>query len=203
MTIEIHQIPHVIFETRFSFSSNIASLFSVMRYLTSVLFRLKLYMFWTKGAHQNANFQTFDCLNSLCHFFKPRVSSPLNFKSTFSVVTHNSYETFWLKHCMFWTNRVHLRLSKDFSDLWMFYKKVHLIPHAVFETLRSKFIQILYHCLVSWKITHLYFRISNLAYLEQKAPIKNKFSNFWVVEWKFTKFLMSHLEHQVSFSLDF
>ena len=35
--------------------------------------------------------------------------------------------------------------------------KVHRIPHASFETTRSRFIQILYHCSVSRKITPLYF----------------------------------------------
>ena len=28
---------------------------------SSVLFHLKLYMFWIKGAHQSASIQTFDC----------------------------------------------------------------------------------------------------------------------------------------------
>ena len=37
------------------------SLFSVMRHNSPVLFHLKLYMLWTKRAHQSANFQTFDC----------------------------------------------------------------------------------------------------------------------------------------------
>ena len=35
--------------------------------------------------------------------------------------------------------------------------KVHGIPDASFETTRSRFIQILYHCSVSRKITPLYF----------------------------------------------
>ena len=48
-------------EPRFSFSSNFASLFSVMRHNSSVLFHPKLDMFWTKGAHQRANFQSCDC----------------------------------------------------------------------------------------------------------------------------------------------
>ena len=47
-------------EPRASFSSNFASLFSVMRHNSSVLFHLKLYMLWTKGADQSANFQTLD-----------------------------------------------------------------------------------------------------------------------------------------------
>ena len=40
--------------------------------------------------------------------------------------------------------------------------KVHPIPHAIFETTRSGFIQILHCCSVSWKITPPYFFSSNL-----------------------------------------
>ena len=76
--------------------------------------------------------------------------------------------------------------------------KVHPIPHAIFETTRSGFIQILHHCSVSWKITPLYFFSSNLYTLDKK-----QFSDFWMVGWKFTKFLMSCLKLQVSFSLNF
>ena len=81
--------------------------------------------------------------------------------------------------------------------------KGHTIPHDSFETTRSGFIQILHHCSVSWKITPLYFFSSNLKYFGQKDPIKVKFLDFWVVGWKFTKFLMSYLKPQVSFSLNF
>ena len=55
---------------------------------------------------------------------------------------------------------------------------------------------------MSWNITPLYFHSSNLAYFGQKEPIKNEFSDFWVVGWKFTKFLVSCLKPQVSFSLN-
>ena len=48
-------------EPRVSFSSNFASLFNVMRQNSFVRFPLNLYMLWTKGANQGANFQTFDC----------------------------------------------------------------------------------------------------------------------------------------------
>ena len=48
-------------EPRVGCSSNFVSLFSVMRDDSSVLFPLKLYIVWTKGAHQSANFQTFCC----------------------------------------------------------------------------------------------------------------------------------------------
>ena len=39
--------------------------------------------------------------------------------------------------------------------------------------------------------------------LSIKEPIKLKFSDFWVVEWKFNKFFMSCLKLQASFSLNF
>ena len=48
-------------EPRVSFSSNFASLFSVMRHNSSVLFHPNLYMLWSKEAHKRGNFQTFDC----------------------------------------------------------------------------------------------------------------------------------------------
>ena len=67
--------------------------------------------------------------------------------------------------------------------------KVHPTPHAIFETARSGFIQILHHCLVSWKITPLYFFSSNLINLAQKLL------DFWVVGWNSTK-------SQVSFSFN-
>ena len=80
--------------------------------------------------------------------------------------------------------------------------KVHQIPRASFETTRSRFFQILHHCSVPWKITPLFFYLKPL-YLGEKEPVQVEFSNFWVIGWKFTKLLMSCLELQVSFSLNF
>ena len=65
------------------------------------------------------------------------------------------------------------------------------------------FIQILNHCWVSWQIPPLYYCSSNLVYFELKEPIKKNFSNFWMVGWKFTKFLMPYLKLQLSFSSNF
>ena len=47
-------------EPRVSFSSNFTSLFSFMRLTLLTLFHVNLYMLWTKGSDQRANFQTFD-----------------------------------------------------------------------------------------------------------------------------------------------
>ena len=94
-------------EPRVSFSSNIASLFSVMRHNSSALFHLNLCMLWTKGSDQSANFWLllWKLTKFLMSFFKPRVSFQLNFATPFSVMTHNSSEIF--KHYMLWKKRVH------------------------------------------------------------------------------------------------
>ena len=69
-------------------------------------------MLWTKGAHQSGNFQTFDHSHEnltkfLKLFFIPRVTFPLNFASSFSVMTQSSFEIFWLEHYMRLTENVH------------------------------------------------------------------------------------------------
>ena len=76
--------------------------------------------------------------------------------------------------------------------------KFHPIHHAIVETTRSRFIQILHHCSVSWMITPLYFFLAPTLY----ALDKKEFSDFWVVGWKFIKCLMSCLKLQVCFSLN-
>ena len=96
---------------------------------------------------------------------------------TFSVMTNNSSEIFHLKHYMLCTKRSH---QCKFFRLLSALMKVRPIPHAIFETTRSEFIQISHHCSVSWKITTLYFFSSNLIHFWQKEPIRVKFSDFGV-----------------------
>ena len=57
--VKVHQIPHVIFQTKSQFFFGF--LFNVMRDNYSVLFQLKLYMLLTKVAHESANSQTCHC----------------------------------------------------------------------------------------------------------------------------------------------
>ena len=87
-------------------------------------------------------------------------------------------------------------IKVQFLKLLSFLMKIHPIPHAIFETTRSRFIQILHHCSVPWNINRLYF-------FRQKEPIEVKSSDFWVVGWRFTKFLMSYLKPKASFSSNF
>ena len=101
---------------------------------------------------------------------------------------------------MLWTKRTH---QGTVFRLFGAQIKFHPIPHAIFETARSGFIQILPFCSVSWKITSLYFFNSTFIYFGQKWPIEVTFSDFWLVRWQFTKFLMSYLKPQARFSLNF
>ena len=66
----------------------------------------------------------------------------------------------------------------------------------------TPFIQIWYHCSMSWNIIPLYFFYLKPLYFGQKELVEVKFSDFCVVGWKFNKLLMSCLKLQVSFSLN-
>ena len=54
-------------------------------------------------------------------------------------MTHNSLENFLLEHYMLWIKRAH---QSTIFRLLSALMKVDPIPHAIFETTRSEFIQI-------------------------------------------------------------
>ena len=189
---------------RVSFSSNLASLFNVTRHNCSILFNLKIDMLWTKEAHQNANFQTFrlawKLTKFLMSFFKQRVSFPLKFVLPFSVMTHNYSKTFWRKHYMIWASRAHQRIifqnfvcfneSSPVSSYHFWNHKVRVYSNfaSLFNVIKDN--------------SSVIFRSNRICFGE-KEPIEVKFSDFWLFGWKCRKFLMSRLELQVSFSLNF
>ena len=111
---------------RASFSSNFASLSTLMRDNSSVLFHLKLYMLSTKGTHQVQIFSQLLALKLTNQFL-------VIFQATsqFSLQLH-----FGQKEPM------KVQIFKFLSAL----TKVHPIPHASFETTRSRFTQILHLC---------------------------------------------------------
>ena len=82
--------------------------------------------------------------------------------------------------------------------------KVHPIPYPipVLKPQGHSLPQTFHHCSASSQMT-LYLFSSNLIYFGQNEPIRVKFSYSWVVEKKFTKFLMSCLKPKVGFSLNF
>ena len=158
-------------ELRASFSSNFASLISIMRDKSSVHFHLKLYILSKKGTHQSANYQTFNCSH------ENQATSQFSFK--FCIQCHDT-KFLWNFPAELLRFGQKESIKVQILRLSCALMKVHPIPHASFETTRSRFIQILHHCSVSWKITPLYFFSSNIYTLE-----KTQFSDFWMVEWKF------------------
>ena len=126
-----------------------------------------------------------------------QATSWFSFKFCITLRCHDTYFVWnffnWNIIC-FWQKEP---IKAQFFRLLSALMKVHPILHVSFETKRSGFIQILHHCSMSWKIMPLYFFSSNLISFGQKEPIEVKFSNFWVVGWKFAKFLMSYLKPEV------
>ena len=83
--------------------------------------------------------------------------------------------------------------------------KIYPIPHLIFETTRSRFIQILHHFSVSWNIIPLYLFISNLYTLDKNSPSKWNFQTFeWLDEnstnslfhvWNYKSVFLQTLHH--------
>ena len=115
-------------------------------------------------------------------FFKPQVSFP-------SVSWHKISLEFsnWIIICFWQKEPVNVQFFRFLSALM----KVHPIPHAIFETTRSGFIQILHHCSVSWKITPLFFYFKPHI-LWAKIAHRNEIFRLLSFGRKFTKFLMSY-----------
>ena len=179
-------------ELRVSFSSNFTSLFSVMRDNSSVIFHLKLYLFWTKGANQSANFQI--------PFAILQETSQFSFKFCITLQCHNT-KLFW----NFLAETLHALdkpIKVQFFRLLSALMKVHRIPHAFFENTRSGYSNLPTLSSVM-KDNYSVFFNSNFIYFGQKELIEVKFSDFWVVGWKFTKLFMPYLKPKVSFPLNF
>ena len=109
---------------RASFSSNFESLSTLMRDNSTVLFHLKLYMLSTKGTHQVQIF-----------------SQLLVLKLTKFLVIFQATSQFSLQLRFGQKEPTKVQIFKLLIALM----KVHPIPHASFETARSRFIQILHH----------------------------------------------------------
>ena len=108
--IKIHQIMSFL-EQSVSFSSNFASLISVMIH-NFCTFSSKLLYALDKKIRSKYKFSDFRLLawkltKFLISFFKSQVNFYLDFAIPFSVMTHNSSEIFQLKHYMLCTKRAH------------------------------------------------------------------------------------------------
>ena len=70
-------------------------------------------------------------------------------------------------------------INVQFFRLLSSLMKICLIPHAIFEITKLEFIQILHHCSVSWKVSPLYFFLSQSLYtFDKKSTLNWSFQTF-------------------------
>ena len=104
-----------------------------------------------------------------------------------------------MKPCIFWTKQVRksqILGSQQFSSnspycLYHFWN-----CHILYEFCIT-------HSWVLWHITPMYFLGQTLHTLDKKSPSNYSLSDFWVLWWKFTKFVMPFLKTQVSLYSNF
>ena len=99
---------------------------------------------------------------------------------------------------MLWTKRTHQRAifqTFECSNESSPGSSYHFWNHKVYSNFVSLFIVM--------KDNSSVFCSSNLVHFEPKEHLKKKVSDFWVIGWNFTKFLMLYLKPQVNFSLIF
>ena len=95
---KIHQIPHVIFGTKSQVFFKLCITLQCHEAYLFCTFSSKALYALEKRSSSKCKF----LYTRLCHF-SSHESFFLNFASSFSVMTHNSYEIFELKHYLLWT----------------------------------------------------------------------------------------------------
>ena len=134
---KIHQIPRHFWNQESVFLQTL-HYSSVSWDITLCTFSSKYLCALDKRIQSKCKFSDFQLLawkliKFIMSFFNPQVSFRLNFATPFSVMTHNSSESFY----MLWTKRAYQ--CTIFRLLGALMMKVHPIPHAIFETTRSGF----------------------------------------------------------------
>ena len=91
-------------------SSDFLSFFSVISYNSCVSLQLMDFLLWSKGSHENTNFDIFNCsdenlLNSSCHF--------PNHKSVFLQILHDSSVSWNILLCTFLDQTLYILHKRD------------------------------------------------------------------------------------------
>ena len=128
---------------------------------------------------------------------EPRVSFSSNFASLFNVMRHNSSVLFQLIFICFGRkepiNVQILRLSSA-------YVKIHQIPIVIFQTKSQFFFKV--WITLQCHERYCTFLFETLHSIDKSNTSKWKFSDFRLLAWKLTKFLISFFKPRVSFLLN-
>ena len=139
------------------------------------------------------NFQTFGCFNesspnSSCHFWNHKARVYSNFRSLFSVMKDNSSVFFLLKPHTLWTKIAHWSEIYGLLSGWV---KIHQIPHVILETTWQFFFKlcITLHC--HGRQVFCTFLAKTLYDFYKRSPPQCKISDFPLLRWNLTKFVLS------------
>ena len=149
-------------------------------------------MLWAKRAHQSTVFQAFEYSNesspnSSCHIWNHKVRVYSKFASLFNVMKDNSSVFLLLKHCILWTKRAHQKRIFRLLSGWV---KIHQIPHVIFEITSQFFYNICITLQRHERELFFTFLAETLHDLNKRNPSKCKISDFWLLTWNFTKFVL-------------
>ena len=122
-----------------NFTLNFASLFSLMRNNSSVLFELRLYMIWTKEAHQSTKFQTFDCSG--------KISPNLYLDRLLLLKVYKILDKKVKRSCVSWPWRLMQNLRKNWSVVSKMTKIWWNLTRTL-ESLKNSH----FHLFLSWKV---------------------------------------------------
>ena len=141
------------------------------------------FLLWTKGFHENTNFDIFKCSDENL----PNSSCPFpNHKSVFLQISHDSYNSsvlFSFKHYILCTNGTNQSKYKFFR-LFSARIKIHQVL-VIFEKKKQVFIKILHYSLISWDITPPYFIYLKLYILSAKVACQStSLVKFHLSSWK-------------------
>ena len=127
--------------------------------------------------------------NFSCHFSN-HVSVPLQIWYHSLVLWHITPLYFFASNIIYFRQKWHIKVQ--IFRLATACIKTHQIPHAIFGT-KS---QLLFKLFCTFSSKTLYA-------LDKRSTSKCKFSDFRLLDWKLTKFLISFFKPQVCFSLNF
>ena len=185
---KINQIPYVIFQATSQFLFKFCITFSVKTIIPLTFSSWNICF----GQKKPMKVQFFRLLSAL---IKVQPIPDAIFETTrpgfiqifFSVMKDNFSVFLQLKPCTLWTKTGQRKEIFRLLSAWV---KIHQISLVIYETTSQFFLRTLYHPLVSWEITVLYFSAETLYDLDKKKTIKMQNFKLWLLTWNFTKFVI-------------
>ena len=179
-------------------SSDFSSFFSVITYNSSVNFKFTHFVLWTKGSHENTNFDIFKCsdenlLNSSCHFWKHK-SVFLQMLHQYSVPSNKTPLYFFSSNIIYFVQKKPIKVQN--FEIFECSGQNSWNSSCQSWSDKSVLLQILQHSPLLWQIIPL----DTFLTLDKSIPSRSQFGDFQGLWWKFAKLLMSVFGNTSQFS---